>query len=399
MSDADPGSPSGATVVGVYWYAPFNNATELDLASEVVGTTGIRLFFHSVEARFGSAMVDPDDLPFTVRRDLPPPASESGRRLVPIRQVIAVLRRTMRRRRVVREGFFDLLHIHTFHALTDWLALSRLRRFTSCLVLSIHDPVPHKRRLPTRLETTLRRRGWRAADAIVVASPNLRDDLVANFGVDPDRVAVIPLAIPPADVAAPRPPRADGPLRVLFLGTFRVNKGMVVLLDSLQLLDGEGVVECRIAGRGEAALERLVRERSQTLSNVTAHVGFLTDEERREQLSWPDLLVLPYTAFGSQSGVLSRDAYGAGVPVIASDLGALGATIRDDGTGWLVPPGDAAALAACLRQVAGDADGYEEMRRRVRRAAARHSVEAVGAQYVALYRTLCASLRERGDVG
>ena len=40
-----------------------------------------------------------------------------------------------------------------------------------------------------------------------------------------------------------------------------------------------------------------------------------------------------------------HDAYGYGRPVIVSDVGALGATVFDDGTGLVTPPGDAEALA------------------------------------------------------
>jgi glycosyltransferase involved in cell wall biosynthesis len=58
-------------------------------------------------------------------------------------------------------------------------------------------------------------------------------------------------------------------------------------------------------------------------------------------------MVLPYTSFASQSAVL-QDAYAHRLPVVVSDVGALGETIREDRTGWVVDPGDADELAAAM---------------------------------------------------
>ena len=57
-------------------------------------------------------------------------------------------------------------------------------------------------------------------------------------------------------------------------------------------------------------------------------------------------MVVPYLpAFAAQSGTV-RVAYSFGTPVLASDTGALGTTIRQDQSGWLARPGDVGDLAA-----------------------------------------------------
>lgn len=65
-------------------------------------------------------------------------------------------------------------------------------------------------------------------------------------------------------------------------------------------------------------------------------------------------VVLPYETFSSQSGGL-HDASGHGRPVVVTDVGALGATVRHDGTGAVVTVDDAEALAAALVATAGPA--------------------------------------------
>ena len=52
--------------------------------------------------------------------------------------------------------------------------------------------------------------------------------------------------------------------------------------------------------------------------------------------SW---VLLPYVSFHSQSGVLA-DAYTYRVPLVVTDVGAIGPTVRSDGTGFVVPPGE-----------------------------------------------------------
>ena len=65
----------------------------------------------------------------------------------------------------------------------------------------------------------------------------------------------------------------------------------------------------------------------------------------------------PYLpAFAAQSGTV-RVAYSFGTPVIASDTGALGETIRQDGSGWLAKPGDARDLASRMLEVVDDSEG------------------------------------------
>lgn len=52
--------------------------------------------------------------------------------------------------------------------------------------------------------------------------------------------------------------------------------------------------------------------------------------------------------------IVAREAFACGVPVIASDIGALPEAIRPEENGWLVTPGDAGGLAALLQELAAD---------------------------------------------
>ena len=77
----------------------------------------------------------------------------------------------------------------------------------------------------------------------------------------------------------------------------------------------------------------------------------------------------------------------AGLPVIATDCGGNRELIRDDLTGFIAPPGDHAALAARLVQLAADPDLANRLGARGRAAVTeRHTPAGVAAQFDAIYR-------------
>jgi len=71
------------------------------------------------------------------------------------------------------------------------------------------------------------------------------------------------------------------------------------------------------------------------------------------------VLVLPY--IGATQSALIAAAYSFGMPVIVSDSGALAEYVVPGETGWVVPEGDAPALASALREALGDPERCRAM--------------------------------------
>lgn len=340
-----PGHGTGAAAchrwaVRFYWYWPFARPEELDLAAatarpgervtvQVVDRTG------APEAGTEGAVEVVRDLPDVNRAEL------STARWLASRAETYWARERLRRR-MWRRGGFDLVHLHYLNRFTDWIS-----PLPAPLVLSVHDVVPHVPRLGRTIERGLLLKLYARPDAVVVHHAHLAEALQADFHVPAERIHVVPHQVFPVPEAPVDPP--PGPPTVLVFGALRPNKGIPVLRDMMRCLDDTELV-LHIAGHGDADVEDQVRSMASEDERVRCEVGFVPLLRKRELFRAASLVVLPYTTFSSQSGVL-HDAYGHGRPVVVTDVGALGRTVREDGTGVVVPPNDPSALAEAVRAV------------------------------------------------
>ncbi|MGH7650173.1 MAG: glycosyltransferase [Gemmatimonadaceae bacterium] len=168
------------------------------------------------------------------------------------------------------------------------------------------------------------------------------------------------------------PPDLDrglqSPPRLIYVGRLSPEKGVATLVRALATLDGQPGhprPHLTLAGEGpeRATLEALARE-LRCADRIT-FAGQLDRRSLGEALDAADLCVQPSLTEGFSKAWL--DAMSRGLPVLASEVGAARSVTGADGErGWLVPPGDPAALAAALRRVLCDASGWTAIRRRCR---------------------------------
>ncbi len=150
--------------------------------------------------------------------------------------------------------------------------------------------------------------------------------------------------------ARPARPGTRDEVVFLFCGQMIVRKGIDVLLEAFDRLVAAGLpVRLVLAGRPDAegitALQRLPAVARQRIDNR----GFVDPAGLPDVFSGADVLVLPSRREGW--GVVVNQALGAGLPVIASDaVGAAAAMVRPGDNGWHVAAGDAASLAAAMRE-------------------------------------------------
>jgi glycosyltransferase involved in cell wall biosynthesis len=207
-------------------------------------------------------------------------------------------------------------------------------------------------------------RGWRAravaaalngCQRVICVSQALRERLV-ELGVSADRLAVIPNGVDDTRFA-PRERTAcrtalglpPGGKVVLFVGNLVPVKGVEQLLAAMRGVDA-GLV---VVGDGPLRAELEALARSLGVDGRVRFAGARPHDEVPQWLGACDLLCLPSWHEGCPNVVL--EALACGRPVVGTRTGGVGEHVRDGENGFLVPPGDGAALSAALgRALASD---------------------------------------------
>lgn len=178
------------------------------------------------------------------------------------------------------------------------------------------------------------------------------------------------------DASMSAPAAVAGPLRLIWAGRVAAEKGLDVLLEAVAQLRASGCpVVLSIIGDGpqRSALED--RAMSLGVTGVVNWQGHISDRgSYLAALREADIFVLPSRAEGLPKVVV--EAMSAGVPVIATRVGALPALLGDGRLGRLVAPGDPLALADAIASLGSDVDGRDTLRTAGLAFAAAHTAEA-----------------------
>lgn len=149
---------------------------------------------------------------------------------------------------------------------------------------------------------------------------------------------------------------SDGRLRLLFFGRIMQYKGFPLFLDTIELLQKEGL-NIAVGVFGEGPLGPY-EERLQAM-NAEVVNRWLEDSEVTDIFNRFDAVILSHSQ-ASQSGVAAA-ALGAGLPVVATPVGGLGEQVADGKTGIIAKRADAAALAEAIKALFQVPDLYEEI--------------------------------------
>jgi glycosyltransferase involved in cell wall biosynthesis len=193
-------------------------------------------------------------------------------------------------------------------------------------------------------------RAWlKRASAVQAISTRIADEL-KKHGFPADRIVVLPNAVDTARFRARGALRTPGtPFTAVFVGRLVPEKGLTTLLDAWgQAFRGRSDVRLRLVGGGP--LDQTLREQAERLG-ISAQVELLGHRDRVEEvLAEADIGVLPSTIEGLSNTLLEFMA--TGLPVVASRVSGSEDFVQPGENGWLFPPSDTAALAACLREAA-----------------------------------------------
>lgn len=193
-----------------------------------------------------------------------------------------------------------------------------------------------------KLKLDIHRRAFRAATGLVTWCRWAADSLIVDYQVASDKIRVIHPGVD-LDLFKPRDaPRQPGPLRVLFVGGDFVRKGGPDFVDAIR----------QLAGRAEADVVTGTHP-NISAPGVRVHLGLSPQSpELLELYRHADVCCLPSRGDCFPQAVAEALAFG--LPIIATEVGAMSEMVKDGRNGFLVRPGSPEQLAGAIGKLTDD---------------------------------------------
>ena len=291
----------------------------------------------------------------------------------------------------IRRHDIDVLHTHLIYADVLGRVASRLARVP--VVSTVHNVLAGIQRAPRHrywLEVVTARL---MCDQVAVVTERTKGELERAWGLSPNRTSHVPNGVAldrwlevPAKAAEPR-------FRMINVASLTRQKDQRTLLRAVDILrTSHEDVSCSIVGQGPLAsdLQAFARE-----LGLGSHVEFLgSTPDVASRMADADVFVL--TSSWEGMPISAIEAAAAGRPAVVTDVGANAEIVEHGVTGWVVPPGDPAAVASALSRLAADPDHRARMGRAARtRAVERFSHQRMLDRYLELYAQTLARRRGR----
>jgi glycosyltransferase involved in cell wall biosynthesis len=261
-----------------------------------------------------------------------------------------------------RAQIFHLLWNNKFEHFDRTALMLYYRLFRKPVVFTAHNVNARKRdgrdswfnRFTLRIQ-------YRLCSHILVHTTAMERELLADFGIAPERVSVIPFGINDTnqntdlDRIGARTKLGLAPMEkiLLFFGQIAPYKGLEFLVDALvRLIQTLPDVKLVIAGKVKKGFEEYWKSiqteifRLGLQDRVIARIQHIPDDDVEIYFKAADVLALPYVRI-FQSGVPFL-AYNFGLPVIATDVGSLREDVIEGATGMICRPRSAADLAEAV---------------------------------------------------
>ncbi len=252
-------------------------------------------------------------------------------------------------RRWIKDGNFDVLHVHepvapSLSLLACWVAADQP------IVATAHTASVRSRVL--HLSEPMLRSALEKINGWIAVSEDARSTLVRHLGGDavliPNGVSISryekaePLAGWPGDGCA-----------IGFLGRMdEPRKGLPVLLRAFELIGTERP-ELRLLVAGPGDLVEVAAKVSAPLRDRVVLLGQVSEAIKVQVYHSVDVFCAPNTG-GESFGIVLAEAMAAGAPIVASDLDAFRRVLRGGRAGELFENGDSAALAAAIGRLLDD---------------------------------------------
>ena len=297
----------------------------------------------------------------------------------------------VRMHEVVLAHKLELLHVHYAipHATSAWIAREMLRENGSDVkvMTTLHGTdITIVGQDPSFNAIT--KFSIEKSDRITAVSQFLREETIRTFGCTRCEVDVVPNFVDPAVYdRATYPPAlrdtiAPGRKVLMHISNFRPVKRVRDIVRTFAAVAAQVPSALVMVGDGP---DRVVAEEEARLLGVESSVFFLGKIDTvAPLLAAADLFLLPSDR--ESFGLSALEALACGVPVIGARAGGIVEVVTEGKTGTLHEVGDTGAMAASAIEILSDDARWRRMSTAAAAdARARFSLDAIVAQYEALY--------------
>jgi glycosyltransferase involved in cell wall biosynthesis len=294
---------------------------------------------------------------------------------------------------------FDILHfnvtpgwIHGSYMLFKFAKISR-----ASTILNIHGIIQKEYtlyNLRTRwfwltsykgLSSTLRY--CKIADKIVTYSEFMRTNIVTWYGVNRDRIAVIPNGVDVRKFSeCDSELSLEGDPAILYLGALANFKSPDILIQAIARLRSElPKMKLHLVGGGSRAALEWLAKKKEVEKYVVFH-GSVVPERTPQYYKAADVCVFPSRR--DSAGITLLEAMASGTPVIASNRGGTPEIISHGENGILFEPEDADALPKAILALHQDSELRKTISYNALKTVAKYSWEKIAEKYISLYKHL-----------
>jgi colanic acid/amylovoran/stewartan biosynthesis glycosyltransferase WcaL/AmsK/CpsK len=234
---------------------------------------------------------------------------------------------------------------------------------------------------------------WNEADCLIAISNYNRDHLL-RFGGDPEKIIYHPVGVDCKRFDYERKRARDRqPVRILSVARLVEEKGLEFGLRALRELREsvpatsfkyDVIGDGPLRGRLQQVIDRL------GLGDSVQLLGAKSQNDVIEALRASDMLLAPSIAEALPVSLM--EAHAVGLPVLATQVGSVDQIVQHGISGFLVPPGDVAALYRGLTDLMESAEKRAEMGQRGRRHVEQHyDIDRLNDRLVNVYKELLAA--------
>lgn len=235
------------------------------------------------------------------------------------------------------------------------------------VVSLVHNAISHER---TIIDKPLAKFFFNRCDAFIVMSKPVKKDLLtlrkdANILLQPHPIYDQYAERIEKEEACDKLGIKSDKKNLLFFGLIRDYKGLDLLIEAMSELDNS--YQLIIAGESYGSFDKYATliNQSSLKDNIVVFEQYIPDDMVSTLFSASDALVLPYRS-ATQSGVVAL-AYQMELPMIATNVGALGTTVKESGTGLVVPQPTHSDIAKGIKDFFDQNNNIEEYRENLKK--------------------------------